>query len=190
MDLGELPRRNARRYPENACLAEGNRRYTFKTFNEHVNRLANGLSRPGVEKRDMVAVLLPNRSEYVESYFGLAKIGAIIVPLNTRLNAKEYIRYFDNTTPRVLITGEQFRDAVAEIRPSLNTVRHLISVGESHIEAMPYEALLSESPPSEPVVGVSENDIAAIYLQVGQLGFQRVPCGPPEHSRTDGESPN
>src|SRR3990172_11953396 len=131
MDLGELPRRNARRYPDRLCLAENNRRYSFQAFNERVNRLANGLSRLGVEKRDRVAVLSSNCSEYAEIYFGLAKIGAIIVPLNTRLNPKEYIRYFDLTSPGVLITGEHFRDTVAEIRPSLRSVRNFVALGES-----------------------------------------------------------
>ena len=173
MDLGELPRRNARRCPESPCLAQGDKRYTFQTFNERVNLLANGLSRLGVEKRDRVAVLLSNCSEYVEIYFGLAKIGAIIVPLNTRLNAKEYIRYFDITSPRVLIMGDQFQNAVAEIRSFLGTVRHVVSVGKSHPEAMPYEALLLESPPSEPIVGASENDIAAIYFTSGTTGFPK-----------------
>jgi len=174
MDLGELPRRNARRYPESPCLTEGDRRYTFKGFNERVNRLANGLSRLGVEKRDRVAVLLSNCSEYVEIYFALAKIGAIIVPLNTRLNPKEYIPYFDITSPRVLITGELFRDAVGEIRPSLGTVRHFVAVGGSPIkEVIPFEQLLFDSPASEPLVGATENDIAAIYFTSGTTGFPK-----------------
>ena len=174
MDLGELPRRNARRYPDAFCLAEDNKRYTFQEFNERVNLLANGLSRLGVEKRDRVAVLSSNCSEYVEIYFGLAKIGAIIVPLNTRLNPKEYIRYFDITSPRVLITGEQFRDAVAEIRPSLGTVRHFVSVGGSQgREGIPYEELLFDTPPSEPSSDATENDIAAIFFTSGTTGVPK-----------------
>lgn len=174
MDLGELPRRNARRYPDGLCLAEDNKRYTFQVFNERVSRLANGLSWLGVEKRDRVAVLSSNCSEYVEIYFALAKIGAIIVPLNTRLNPKEYIPYFDITSPRVLITGEQFRDAVAEIRPSLHSVRHFVCAGENpRGGGIPYEQLLFDAPFSEPSTDVTENDIAAIYFTSGTTGFPK-----------------
>jgi len=174
MDLGELPRRNARRYPESLCLAEGNRRHTFRAFNERINRLANGLLQLDVRKGDRVAVLLSNCSAYVETYFALAKIGAIIVPLNTRLNPREYVQYFRITSPSILITGEQFRDAATEIRPYLGSATHVILVGADEDEAsIPYDTLLSNSSPSEPVVDVSENDVAAIFFTSGTTGFPK-----------------
>lgn len=174
MDLGGLPRRNARRNPEKLCLVEGNKRFTFQSFNHRVNRLANGLSKLGIGRQDRVAVLLPNCSEYVEIYFGLAKIGAIVVPLNTRLNSREYIRYFRITSPAVWIIGEQFKQTAAEIRPGLDMVQNVVYVGERPSEGhIPYEALLSDSPSSEPSVEVNENDVAAIFFTSGTTGFPK-----------------
>ncbi|MBN1105758.1 MAG: long-chain-fatty-acid--CoA ligase [Deltaproteobacteria bacterium] len=174
MDLGELPRRNARRYPDEPCLAEGKKRYSFRDYDHRVNRLANGLLQLGVGRGDRVAVLLTNCSEYVEIYFGLAKMGAIAVPLNTRLHAQEYIRYFKVTSPTALLVGEPFQHVVSEIRPALDTVRHVAWVGENPCDgAVPYEAVLSGSPPTEPLVEVSENDVATIFFTSGTTGLPK-----------------
>jgi len=139
-----------------------------------VNRFANGLSQLGVVRGDRVAVLLYNCSEYVESYFSLAKIGAIIVPLNTRLNPKEYIRLFTTTSPVVLITSEHFQHTIAEILPALNMLRNIVIVGDKTLqEKLSYEALISGSPSSEPNVEVNENDVAAIYFTSGTTGLPK-----------------
>jgi acyl-CoA synthetase (AMP-forming)/AMP-acid ligase II len=139
-----------------------------------VNRFANGLLQLGVVRADRVAVLLYNCSEYVESYFSLAKIGAIIVPLNTRLNPKEYIRLFTTTSPVVLITSEHFQHTIAEILPALNMLRNIVIVGDKTLQGkFSYEALISGSPSSEPNVEVNENDVAAIYFTSGTTGLPK-----------------
>lgn len=174
MDLGELPRRNARRYPEKHCLVWGNKRYTTRSFNERINQLANGLSWLGISKGDRVAVLLQNCSEYIEIYFGLAKLGAIAVPLNTRLNPREYARYFKITSPAAWIVAEQFQHVAAEIGPDLDTVRQTIWVGNTaQKDQISYESLLSESPTSEPSVDVDEDDAATIFFTSGTTGFPK-----------------
>jgi len=174
MDLGELARRNARRYPEKVCLVEGNKRYTMQTFNDRVNRLANGLSGLGIGKGDRAALLLPNCSEYVEIYLALAKIGVIAVPLNTRLNALEYVPYFKVTRPKVLFTGGHLQEVATGIRPDLDTVRHVVCVGTRMLEGgVSYEELLADSSSSEPSVEVHGNDVAAIFFTSGTTGFPK-----------------
>jgi long-chain acyl-CoA synthetase len=174
MDIGELARRNARRYPEKICLVGGNKRYTTQSFNHRTNQLANGLSQLGIRRGDRVAVLLQNCTEYCEIYFGLAKIGAIAIPLNTRLNAKEYTRYFRVTSPVAWIMGEEFQHVAAEIGLTLDTVRHVVSVGERAQEGqIPYEGLLSGSSSTEPSIEVNENDVAAIFFTSGTTGFPK-----------------
>jgi acyl-CoA synthetase (AMP-forming)/AMP-acid ligase II len=62
-----------------------NRRFTFPEWNARANRTAHFLRRLGVAKGDRVALLQMNSVEYMESFFAIAKIGAICVPLNWRL---------------------------------------------------------------------------------------------------------
>ncbi len=174
MDIGELARRNARRCPGKVCLVENNKRYTTEAFNYRVNQLANGLSEFGISRGDRAAILLPNCSEYVEIYIALAKIGAIAVPLNTRLNAREYVRYFQITKPKVLFTGGQLQDVAAEIRPALDTVQQVICIGtKTQKGEVSYEDLLSDSSVSEPPVEVNENDVAIIFFTSGTTGLPK-----------------
>jgi acyl-CoA synthetase (AMP-forming)/AMP-acid ligase II len=174
MDLGELPRRNARRHPHKISLVEGDKRYTFHEFNERINRLGNGLLDLGVSKGDRVAILLSNCSEYAELYFGLAKIGAIIVPLNFRLKPKEYLPYFNTCQCNAIVFGELFTNDIQEIRPSLRAVKHFITVGKSTMgEAITYDDLLSNSPELEPIMEINEQDVAAIFFTSGTTGFPK-----------------
>jgi hypothetical protein len=71
-----------------AVIFEGNR-FTFSQLNERVNRLANALAQLGVQKGDRVALLQVNGHQCVETYFAVAKTGAIYLPLNFRAKEKE-----------------------------------------------------------------------------------------------------
>jgi acyl-CoA synthetase (AMP-forming)/AMP-acid ligase II len=97
-----------------------------------------------------------------------------MVPLNTRLNAKEYIRYFNITSPKGWIIGEQFQHVVAEIGWNLETVLGIVCVGEATGKGqIPYEDLLLTSPSSEPPININENDTAAIFFTSGTTGLPK-----------------
>ena len=86
--LGEALARWARKAPDLEAIVFGNRRLTFREFDERVNRLANGLAGLGVQRGDRVGLIFTNCIEYAECAFALAKLGAIGVPGNFRLGAK------------------------------------------------------------------------------------------------------
>src|ERR1700689_4877734 len=66
-----------------------NRRLTYSELNERADRLAEGLRSLGLNYGDRVGLLLPNSYRFMEVYYGAAKAGIIVVPLNTRLVADE-----------------------------------------------------------------------------------------------------
>ncbi len=68
---------------------ERGRRFTFEQLNQRCNRIASALVERGVKPGDRVATLLKNGIEFIETYFATAKIGAVLVPVNWRLVAKE-----------------------------------------------------------------------------------------------------
>ena len=65
------------------------RRFTYAKLNSQANRMAHALTGLGVRKGDRVATLLMNGLEFVETFFGGAKIGTVLTPLNWRLVADE-----------------------------------------------------------------------------------------------------
>lgn len=90
-NIGLLLTKRATINPEREAYVDGKSglRLTFEELNQRCNRLANALLASGVTPGDRVALALMNSAEFLEAYFAVAKIGAIVVPLNWRLVADE-----------------------------------------------------------------------------------------------------
>ena len=99
---------SADNFPDKVAVIHGGSRYTFLDIEKKANALANWLISKGIEKGDRVALLLRNSVDYVCSYYGLLKAGAVAVPLNTGLDAKEFGSMIENCAPDVLICETLF----------------------------------------------------------------------------------
>jgi acyl-CoA synthetase (AMP-forming)/AMP-acid ligase II len=95
MLIGDISRRNARRYPTKAAVINDGREISWAALDERANRLATYLLARGLRTGDRVAVCARNTLEWPEITFGLAKAGLIVVPVNIRLSAPE-IEYMVN----------------------------------------------------------------------------------------------
>lgn len=147
-------------------------RYTYAQLNARSNRLANWMrDKLGIQKGDRVSILAHNSLAYVDLFYGLPKIGAILAPLNWRLAAKELTYIINDCQPKVLICGPEFVDVVAQMRPNLN-ISHYISLEEAPLdEALAYEAelaLASDAEPARPLL--TEEDTWAILYTSGTTG--------------------
>ena len=96
---------------------EKGRRFTYAELDARANRIAHVLRAKGVRKGDRVALLLMNGVEYLEAYFGAAKIGAVMVPLNWRLVPDELEFIIGDAGAVVLIYGEEFDDSAKALQP-------------------------------------------------------------------------
>jgi acyl-CoA synthetase (AMP-forming)/AMP-acid ligase II len=108
-------------------------RVTFQDLNLRCNRLANSLTELGVKPGDRVAVALMNSVEFLESYFAIAKIGGILVPLNWRLVADELQFILKDSGSSTLIFGEEFIDLMTDLQSRGNEtdVTRWIQVAEN-----------------------------------------------------------
>ena len=82
--LGDLPAAAARRWGRRDALVCGGARWTYADFDREVDRVARGLIALGVEQGEHVALWMNNRAEWLFLVFAIAKVGAVLVPLNTR----------------------------------------------------------------------------------------------------------
>jgi len=172
--FGEMLARQARKTPNAEAFVFKDKRYTYSHLNEQVNRLANGLSELGIAKDDKVALLFNNCMEIVESYYALFKLGAVVVPLNFRLVAKELSYQLNNSESKAFIFAEEFKDTVDSMRPELGNVKSYICVSEKGVEgATNYEKLIQEYSAEEPLVLVSDNDPALIMYTAGTTGLPK-----------------
>ena len=169
--LGEMIARNGRKFPNKEAVIFGDTRLTYREFDARINRLAHALMDIGIKKGEHVAILMFNRHQYLESYFALAKIGAVAVPLNFRLHAEE-LKYIVNSADAVaLITDTVFVPTVRNMQADLPQVREYISVTPEPVEGMlHYESLIEKYPDHEPLVLVEEEDPAFIMYTAGTTG--------------------
>ena len=91
------------------------RRLNYREIDLRSNKVANAVCDLGVRKGDRVAILMMNGVEYFESFTGLAKIGAVVVPLNWRLVADELSYILKDAGATTLIYGSEFSETVCDL---------------------------------------------------------------------------
>ena len=169
--LGEMMARNSRKFPDKEALIYGDTRLTYKQFNARINRLAHALLDIGIGKGAKVAILAFNCNQFMETYFALAKIGGVAVPLNFRLHPEELKYIMENSDAEALIVGEAFIETAKGIRNGLSQVRNYISITDKPVEGMlHFETWVAKYPEDEPLILVDEDDPAFIMYTAGTTG--------------------
>lgn len=120
----------AERTPEREAVIGAGRRLTWARLRERVNALAASLHTVGVKSGDRVGVLLYNCPEFLEAYFAISHLGAIVVPLNFRLAGPEFAYILGDSGVSVLITESAFYPAIHSIQGDLPQLAHVLCVGE------------------------------------------------------------
>jgi fatty-acyl-CoA synthase len=173
MNIGQLLTRPQLDLNKTALITE-EKRLTYGELNTRANRLANALLDGGIKVGDRVAALMYNCSEYIELYFAASKIGAVLVPLNFRLVARELQFALNDSGSSVLVLGPEFAELVQTVRPELKSVRGCIMVSDSAPEGMAsYEEVLSRYPEDEPYIEVDMGDNHLIIYTSGTTGMPK-----------------
>ncbi|MCX5905108.1 MAG: AMP-binding protein [Proteobacteria bacterium] len=105
--------------------------YTYRAFDEMVNRYANVLLRNGIKKGDKVTIHLANAPEYLLCFFALAKIGAIIIPTNILSGAPEMEYFIDFSDSVGIITEPRYMDLIGSIRGTCKKLQQIFLVRTS-----------------------------------------------------------
>ncbi|HYC00837.1 MAG TPA: long-chain fatty acid--CoA ligase [Candidatus Limnocylindrales bacterium] len=153
-------------------------RLTFRELDDRCNRTANLLSDLGVRRGDRVALLMMNSVEFVESFFAVAKLGGIVVPLNWRLVPDELAFILGDSGAETLIYGEEFAQAAADLHDrgsAATSVRRWLSVGAAspaHF-AQSYASLHEAASDASPVIEAGDGDDLYIMYTSGTTGLPK-----------------
>jgi fatty-acyl-CoA synthase len=137
-------------YPQRVSVIHGAQRYTWKETYQRCRRLACALARRGIGPGDTVAVMLPNIPAMYEAHFGVPMCGAVLNPLNTRLDAEAIAFMLEHGEAKLILTDKEF-SAVAE--RALKLVKRAVTVidvedpefsGGKRLGETNYEQLLAE----------------------------------------------
>jgi fatty-acyl-CoA synthase len=147
--------RSARVWDDQVATVSGGRSRTYAAMLADVERLAGALVARGVEAGDRVATVLPNVAAMLDLHFAVTGIGAVLVPMNTRLTAPEYAHILEHSGTRLVVAGAGVREVVDHALATLEDPPQLLVAGDGldylgeessdpvAITAQPEDALLS-----------------------------------------------
>jgi acyl-CoA synthetase (AMP-forming)/AMP-acid ligase II/acyl carrier protein len=178
MNYADYARLHARHLPDKVCLVERTpsknqrRTLTWRQFNAEINRVANYLSKElGIKDGDTVLHLQNNSLEWIITYYGIIKLGAVVVPLNFRFVGRDVLYAAGSCNPRAFILGSEFLPVVRPIRKELKMVESYICVGDDAPDDMiDYRAIAARSDIAEAVVDVDDQHALAIMFTAGTSG--------------------
>ena len=151
--------------------------FTYQEVNLRTNQLSHFLLEIGIQKGDRVSVLLYNCHQYIETFFAISKIGAILVPLNWRLAGPELEFIIKDSGSKILIFDTEFVEVVASLRLNLNlSIGGYLSVGSPCPDwAKDYEKGLLENPVHEPhpEVSIGDEDPHILMYTSGTTGIPK-----------------
>lgn len=141
MRLEVIVAAHARRTPDRVAVTCGGRRQTYRELVDASDRLACGLSALGVGVGDRVLIYVRNSVEFVQCLCASFRVGAVVVPVNTRLTPKE-IRYFvSDSKPHAIVYDAASRDVVESFGDDLGKAKRLV-IGEAGEGEIGYDDLL------------------------------------------------
>ena len=163
--VGSWIERRARIAPHRVALVGDERSLTYAELARRVRCLANGLRGLGVGRGDRVAWLGPNHPAFLEALFASGLVGAMLAPVNHRLEAGGIRAVLDDIERRVLIQHHT-ADPAAVAGP----VRHRIAVAGPVEGASDFEALVAASPDDPVEVAVGMDDVCLLPHTSGTTG--------------------
>lgn len=170
--LGKLLEEKARRNKGKIFLLFEDEKITYDQFNDMANRAANGLLEGGVEKGDKIALMLPNCPDYLYLWFGIAKMGGVMVPINLAWKGEllEYILNHSDT--ETIIVEESSFPVAKEVLARTPRIRRIYVRGKENITLKGVHPVqeLFQAPGEEPRIAVSPTDPYEIMYTSGTTG--------------------
>jgi len=174
--------RNLEAFPDREALYAVNYRtgqwekLTWREIKALMNRLAKGLSDLGVQKGQKLALMNASYIESVCLYLAARRVGAIFIPVNVRLVAREVEYIVANSDTEYLVFGQEYETLVDQIRVKLPQLKKIICIekeGKSAPDwAIPYQVLL-QSNGAPPEVEIKPEDDADIIYTSGTTGLPK-----------------
>jgi fatty-acyl-CoA synthase len=171
---------NLPRFPNKPAVIDGEVCLSFAEADAQIERLRAALAdRLGIRQDENVALLLPNSHEYFLLYWALVKLGAVVVPVNTRLGPEENRHIIASTEVRVFIVHKSFWRVARQALADCPDVEAVVTVGFAPEDApegkqvVPYEDLAAAEPRSYEPPEIAPEDRAIIMHTSGTTGLPK-----------------
>src|SRR5271154_6414574 len=166
--------------PKQEIVYRDLRRLTYAELRDRIGRLASALAAIGVRPGDTVGVLDWDSNRYLEAFFTIPMMGAVLQTVNVRLSPEQVAYTIDHAGSSTLLVNDEFVDLVQSILPKLSKVRTLVALRDRKAPATgelqfvgEYEELLAAASPDFRFPDFDENAQATTFYTTGTTGLPK-----------------
>ncbi|MDT4897483.1 MAG: hypothetical protein QOH25_2560 [Acidobacteriota bacterium] len=152
------------------CLYFRDETYTYGETVRMANRAGNALRELGLEMEDRVLIVLPDCPEFVWTWFGASRIGAVVTMVNPLLPADDYKYYLDYTRARVAVIHESLLKNFEEAAADARYLRNVLVVGPEHGHFVSFEQAINSQQDELTPADTHRDDIAIWLFTSGSTG--------------------
>ncbi len=166
--------------PEREIVYRDLKRQTYRTLGRRIGQLASGLARLGIEPGDVVAVMDWDSHRYLESFFAIPMMGAVLLTVNVRLSPEQIAYTLNHARAKLVLANADFLPCLAAIKDRLETVQRYVLMTDGDgacAAAVPlageYEQLLDSGSADYAFPDFDENTRATTFYTTGTTGLPK-----------------
>jgi fatty-acyl-CoA synthase len=163
----EFARRARKLYPERVAVIDGASRWTYARFLDRCDRWSAVLQKLGIGPGDRVAYLSPNTHAQLESFYAVPQIGAVLVPLNYRLTADDFVYLINHSGSRMVCVDRDYLGTIDSIRSRLPCVEHFVALSGEAEDWLDHEAMVDANSAEFVRPKIHETDLLTINYTSG-----------------------
>lgn len=163
--------------PDQEIVYANRSKYTYTDLVERIHRLANALTEAGVKPGDTVAVMDWDTPRYLECFFAIPMMGAVLHTINVRLSPEQIVYTMNHAEDDVVLVHDDFLPILEGVRDDIETVKTYIQLTDEDTPqktdldtAGEYEALLASAAPEFDFPDFDENSVATTFYTTGTTG--------------------
>lgn len=160
-------RRARKLYANREAVVDGALRLSYREFGQRCDRWSAALAKLGVGPGDRVGTIAPNTHQHLEQFYAIPQLGAVIVPMNHRLTAEDFVYLADHSGSKVLCVHPDHVALVDGVRDRMTSVEHFVALQGERDGWLNYEELLSDASTDFPAPQIGESDLLAINYTSG-----------------------
>ncbi len=155
-------------YGNKTAIVCEDQRLSYADLDKASNKVANAFVKMGINKGDRIALLLNNSPEFVVTYFGIVKIGAIAVPLDPKYKVDELASLLADSQPRILVTESAVLEPLIPTLPSFKSIERVIDLSSKlQGQFLTYREIIAANSAQPVKVEPEAEDVAHIVYTAG-----------------------